>query len=159
MTQENINSYEPSDRLITTAPASQLYGSETILLAEDDNNILKLVETILTTFGYDVITAVDGQDCINKFIEHKAKIHLILMDMMMPKKNGQQAYEEIKQLKPEVKVLFSSGYSDISLRDKLATDDATDLILKPAPPEELLKKIRSMLDNQKTGENIRIIQK
>ncbi len=149
MTQEDTNNCEPSDKLITTAPACQLYGSETILLAEDDHNISKLVETILTTFGYVVITAVDGQDCINKFMDNKNKINLLLMDMMMPKKTGQQAYEEIRQLKPDVKVLFSSGYSDIPLLDKLSADDEIDLILKPAPPEELLKKIRSILDRLK----------
>jgi len=72
----------------------------------------------------------------------------------MPIKNGQQAYEEIRRLKSDIKVLFSSGYSEEPLRDKLSADNEIELILKPAHPEELLKKIRSMLDQINTPENI-----
>jgi len=148
MTQENPRSSALPDKLTTTAPACQLYGSETILLAEDDRNILKLVETILSTFGYEVITAIDGQDCINKFIENIDKIQLILMDMQMPKKNGQQAFNEIRQLKPDIKILFSSGCAEETISENFTDRDGIDLILKPVAPEDLLKKIRNMLGSQ-----------
>ncbi len=97
----------------TTSPVEErpTGGTETILLAEDDENVRKLTRTVLEDFGYKVITAFDGQDAVIKYKENKDKIQLLLFDIIMPKTTGKEAYDEIKAITPEVKVLFVSGYA------------------------------------------------
>jgi signal transduction histidine kinase len=70
-------------------------GTETVLLAEDEANVRRFVKTVLEEFGYTVIEAVDGEDAINKFQQNKEKIHLIILDVIMPRKSGREAYENI----------------------------------------------------------------
>jgi DNA-binding NtrC family response regulator len=86
-------------------------GTETILLAEDDEALKKLSETVLKTYGYRAITAEDGEDAVKKFMENKEQIQLVILDMIMPKKSGKAAYDEIKKIKPGIKTLFISGYT------------------------------------------------
>lgn len=128
---------------VQTAPKG---GQETILLAEDDANVRKLVVTILTKYGYDVIQAEDGQDAVDKFAANKEKISLILMDMIMPKKNGKEAYEEISLMKQKVKVLYTSGYTADFIQNRGVSGEGIELIMKPVQPMELLRKVREMLD-------------
>jgi len=97
-------------------------GSETILVAEDDPNVRKLVVNILTKFGYRVIQAEDGQECVNKFTLHLDDVNLILMDMIMPKKNGREAYEEIRQIQSGVKILYFSGYTSEFIQSRGVID-------------------------------------
>ena len=87
-------------------------GTETILIAEDDEDIRKLTKTVLEGHGYTVIEAVDGRDAVEKFSANKDKIHLLLFDIMMPNKNGREAYDAINEMKPGINALFMSGYSE-----------------------------------------------
>lgn len=121
-------------------------GDETILVAEDEGSVRNLVEEILTKFGYNVILAVDGEDAIEKFNANRDTIKLILMDMIMPKKSGKEAYDEIRLLKPEVRVLYTSGYALDFIQSRGELDQGTDLVMKPVQPIELLRKVREMLD-------------
>jgi PAS domain S-box-containing protein len=121
-------------------------GTETILLAEDDVDVCNLVVTVLTEFGYDVIQAVDGQDAVEKFLVHRDSIGLILMDMIMPKKNGKDAFEEISRLQPDVKVMYLSGYTADFIESRGVLEEGIKLIMKPVQPTELLLKVREMLD-------------
>ncbi|MBJ6799912.1 PocR ligand-binding domain-containing protein [Geomonas propionica] len=121
-------------------------GSETILLAEDDAEVRKLVVSILGQYGYQVIQAVDGQDVVEQFAANRDRVALILMDMIMPKKNGKEAYQEISLLQPGVKVLYSSGYTADFIQNRGVSEDGIELIMKPVQPMELLRKIRDMLD-------------
>ena len=123
-------------------------GAETILLAEDDEAVRKLNVTVLTKFGYRVIQAVDGQDAVEKFSEHKDDISLILMDMIMPKKNGKDAYEEISLLQPNVKILYSSGYTADFIQNRGVSEEGIELIMKPVQPMDLLRKVREILDSK-----------
>lgn len=121
-------------------------GSETILVAEDDESLRKLYRIVLKRFGYTIIEAVDGEDAVRKFTENKESIHLLLFDLIMPKMSGKEAYDEIIKMNPGIKALFMSGYSaDILQREKLA-GSGIDLVLKPATPDTLLRKVREMLD-------------
>jgi PAS domain S-box-containing protein len=122
-------------------------GSETILLAEDDANVRELVVTVLTKFGYRVVQAEDGEQAVEKFLAHSDSIGLILMDMIMPKKNGKDAYEEICRLQPGVKVLYSSGYTADFIQNRGVSDEEVELIMKPVQPLQLLRKVREMLDS------------
>ena len=121
-------------------------GTETILVVEDDTSVRKVVETILINSGYEVINAEDGQDAVEKFSENSSKVKLILMDMVMPKKSGLEAYREIRQLRTDIKVLFTSGYTADFIRSRGELDEGADLVMKPVKPFELLRKVREMLD-------------
>ncbi len=123
-------------------------GSETILVAEDDAAVLMLTEEILTSFGYLVIPAEDGEDAVEKFKVHRDTIKLILMDIIMPKKNGKEAYREIRQLDADVKIIYSSGYTLDIIQSRDVLDEGAELIMKPVQPLELLRKVRELLDGE-----------
>jgi nitrogen-specific signal transduction histidine kinase/CheY-like chemotaxis protein len=122
-------------------------GSEAILLAEDDVDVRELTKAVLEKFGYTVIAAENGEDAINKFMPNKDKIHILLLDMVMPKKSGKEVYKEIKKIRPAIKALFTSGYpSDFIDKEKIC-EQGLDFIPKPLAPQELLRKLREVLDN------------
>ncbi len=123
-----------------------LEGSETILLAEDDEAVRNLTTSVLRHFGYTVIEAVDGEDAIYKFIAHKNSIQLAVLDGIMPKKNGGEACREIRVLCPDIKVLFMSGYPEDTVGKQGMLQPGTNFISKPVTPTELLKKVREILD-------------
>ncbi len=129
---------------------SALAGTETVLVAEDEEVVRKLVKEILEEFGYQVIEAVDGEDAINKFMDNKDRIEVVFLDMIMPKLSGEEACEIIKKIKPEMKVLFSSGYPADFINKKGIADitkkPELSFIIKPISPTELLKKVRGLLD-------------
>jgi len=121
-------------------------GHETILVAEDDPAVRRLVSEILQSCGYKVILAEDGEDAVQKFRGNRDTISLILMDMIMPKKNGREALKEMQRIRPGTKAIFSSGYTADFIESRGVSEIGIDLIMKPVQPTELLKKIRHMLD-------------
>lgn len=122
-------------------------GDEIILVAEDEPTVRMLMETILKESGYSVILAENGQDCVDKFIANKDSVKLIILDMIMPVKSGKVAYDEIRQIKPDAKALFCSGYApDIIQRQGTLAGDFT-FLMKPVKPSDLLYKIRELLDS------------
>jgi signal transduction histidine kinase/TusA-related sulfurtransferase len=121
-------------------------GAETILVADDDPAVASLVKRILEEFGYKVLEARDGEDAIEQFLKHKDDIHLLLLDVIMPKKNGKEAYDAIRKIKPEIKAIFISGYS-AEIIDEQAILEGLNFIGKPVSPEELLFSVREVLDN------------
>jgi PAS domain S-box-containing protein len=121
-------------------------GTETILLTEDDESVRKLVSIVLKQEGYTVIEAVDGLDAVKKFMENKETIHLLLSDLIMPKMNGIEAYDEMKAWRPDLKAIFASGYAPDFIRQKMSLESGVVLIFKPILPYALLKQVRSILD-------------
>lgn len=122
-----------------------LQGSKTILLAEDDREVRNLIRSILEINGYKVIEAEDGADAIEKYLENKDRIDLLLFDLIMPRMNGKLAYDEIRKLKPEIPVLFMSGYTSDVLQQKGIFKEKINLLLKPLSSLKLLTKIRELL--------------
>jgi PAS domain S-box-containing protein len=120
-------------------------GTETVLIAEDDDTIRELMRVTLERAGYTVIEAVDGEDAVQKFIGNRDRVRLLLFDVVMPGKNGREAYEEIRSVSPGVKVLFISGYVSDDIRSKGMLGEEHALIHKPVAPRELLRKIREAL--------------
>jgi PAS domain S-box-containing protein len=122
-------------------------GTETVLVAEDDETLRKLSKTVLEEAGYTVITAEDGADAVLKFMTHRSVIKLVILDMIMPKKNGREVYQEIQKINPGVKALLVSGYT----ADKKVSVDSPikdiELLMKPLSPIDLLKKVRTVLDS------------
>ncbi len=120
-------------------------GTETVLLAEDETEVREFTRELLEENGYQVITAIDGQDAINKFKGYKNEIQFVLLDVIMPNKNGKEAYDEIKQIKPDIKVLFMSGYPADIIHKHGIIEKGFAYIEKPASPTKLLQKIREVL--------------
>ena len=148
----SVNVYLPLIRERSAAEEQRLPqepaegGGETVLLAEDDSTLRQLTKSVLEKYGYTVIEAVDGEDAIEKFIKHKDSIDLLLFDVVMPKKNGEEAYEEIRKVKADVKVIFASGYPSDIVRKKVKLGEHMELISKPVLPTVLMKTIRKILD-------------
>jgi PAS domain S-box-containing protein len=123
-------------------------GRETILVAEDSEEVRNFVREILCQHGYTVVEAVDGDDAITKFEQHKG-VDLVILDSIMPNLNGREAYDVIRSSEPATKFLFMSGYtSDIVLEKGIAGKEF-DFLPKPLSPNELLEKIREILDRAK----------
>jgi CheY-like chemotaxis protein len=132
---------------IETEKAS-LRGNETILLAEDDEMLLEITANSLESKGYKVIRACDGIEAVALFSENADEIKLVLLDAIMPKMTGKQAWDEIKELRPDVKACFVSGYTNEIITGKLAVDFSVPFVSKPVMPDILLKKVRDILDGQ-----------
>ncbi len=125
-------------------------SSETVLLAEDNEDVRDLSRRILEMDGYTVIEARDGEEAVSEFIKNKDKIHFLLFDLVMPKKNGYRAYEEIRQVNPDIKALFISGYSANIIYGKKILEGAMNYVSKPISPDTLLTEVRKVLDGGKT---------
>jgi two-component system, cell cycle sensor histidine kinase and response regulator CckA len=121
-------------------------GNETILLAEDDAAVRTLLSKVLHQHGYTVIEAVDGLDAVAKFRDNQNNIQIVVLDGIMPKLNGKDAWMAIKSIIPNIKAIFISGYArDIFEKDGFPRESAT-FIQKPCSPTVLAKKIREILD-------------
>ncbi|MCJ7617805.1 MAG: response regulator [Desulfobacterales bacterium] len=127
-------------------------GAETVLVAEDDEVVRTITKTILDRFGYKVIEAVDGEDAVTKFKENKDTIDIVILDVIMPKKHGKMVYDEIKELCPEIKAIFTSGYTSDLIDKKGILEEGINFIQKPVLPNELLRKIREVLDGDEKSE-------
>lgn len=93
-----------------------------------------------------MIEAADGEDAVARFAENRDGIDMILMDIIMPKKNGREAYDEICRMRAGVKVLYTSGYTGDFIRNRGVSEDGIELVMKPVQPVDLLKRIREILD-------------
>lgn len=124
-------------------------GTETILVAEDNEEVRAVTLDVLSGAGYFVIPAVDGVDAMEKILSSPARIDLALLDVIMPKKSGLQVYQEMRRWKPGVKALFSSGYPEDLIREKGIYAAGLHFIEKPFTGRKLLNKIRSVLDSGK----------
>ncbi len=120
--------------------------TETVLLAEDENALRLATATYLNELGYNCIEAVNGEDAVARFMENKESIQLIILDVVMPRKNGKDVYEEIRKVRPDIKVIFSSGYTVDILEQKGISWETADFIKKPFSPETLHNKIREVLE-------------
>jgi len=122
-------------------------GTETILLVEDDASIRQFTDSLLGKFGYKVILAENGEEAVEKFRAHNERIGMIVMDMIMPRKSGKEAYQEIRELRPDAKVLFISGYNPDFLRNKGIVSSNEEVLAKPFQPLDFIRKVRCLLDS------------
>lgn len=122
---------------------------EVVLLAEDEASVRNTLADLLREFGYEVIEATDGADAIAKFQEHRDRIQLVVLDVVMPQMNGQEAWESIRRLGGG-KVIFMSGYSPDIMRDRFTVADGV-LLQKPIAPVEFLTCVRRLLDVRGEG--------
>jgi two-component system, cell cycle sensor histidine kinase and response regulator CckA len=123
-------------------------GTETVLLAEDEEVVRDLCKTLLEYGGYTVIVAEDGAEAVRLFDEHADEIDMALLDVMMPKLGGGAVYEHVHQARPDIPVLFASGYSMSAIHTNFVLDQGLALIQKPYQCDELLRKVREVLDSE-----------
>jgi len=136
---------DAEDREASAFPAQG--GTETILLAEDDESVRLLTSKVLTKFGYKVITATDGEDAIDKFRDHKDSIKLLLLDVVMPGRNGKDTLDEIRKIRPEMPGVFMSSYNSSAL-ERMGFEAGTEFIKKPFAPLLLKRRVREMLNQE-----------
>jgi PAS domain S-box-containing protein len=124
-----------------------LHGTETILIVDDEEIILDVSREMLSRMGYDVIIAEGGKGALEIFKKDKDKIALVILDMIMPDVGGSHVYNVLKEIKPDVKVLLSSGYSLDGQASEIMSRDCDGFIQKPFNMIQLSKMIRKILDS------------
>ena len=130
-------------------PRKPAGGSETLLLAEDDPASRALIREVLEGFGYRVVESVDGDDAIEKFTREEKQISLVILDVVMPKKNGKIVYDALKGMNPDIKALFISGYTADVIHKRGIFEEDIEFLTKPVSPFDLAIKVRNILDSEK----------
>ncbi len=124
-----------------------LGGSETVLVVEDESQVLSLAKKILERHGYTVLTASRPKEALDLVQGHPDPIHLLLTDVIMPGMNGKELKNRIQEIKPEVKVLYMSGYTARVMAQRGVLEEGIDFIQKPFSVVELANKIRTILSS------------
>jgi len=123
-------------------------GKETILLVEDENNLRQLARQYLETQGYRILEAADGAAALQIANGHKGLIHLLLTDVVMPGMNGRELANKIAAQRPDVRVLFMSGYTENVIGHDGLLDAGVNLLQKPFNLPTLKEKVRELLDSE-----------
>lgn len=125
--------------------ATELRGTETILLVEDEDAVREMAEEVLRRAGYRVLTAPDGLEALRRCDAHGGPIHLVVTDVIMPRLGGVTLARWLAASRPELKILFISGYAGELVNDSTWTGPRPQLLQKPFTTEELLRRIRDVL--------------
>jgi PAS domain S-box-containing protein len=131
---------------IEEQPQQSPYGTETILFVDDEPNILEIGKETLSSYGYEVVTAENGEQALEVYNAQKNKISLVIMDLNMPGMGGKRCLIDLLTINNNAKVLMTSGYSIPQQTRDLIKVGAAGFINKPYKPDELLLKIRRILD-------------
>lgn len=126
-------------------------GSETILLVEDDRLVRQMVAQSLRAYGYTVLETETGGEALVLAHEHVGEIHLLVTDIVMPHISGRQVAERLRNMRPGIKVLYVSGYSDNSVLRYGASEEGAAFLAKPFSPATLARKVRELLDGLEAG--------
>src|SRR3989475_1106955 len=123
-------------------------GEETILLVEDEGDVRELAREILEKSGYAVLEAANGPDALRIAARHEGVIHLLLTDVVMPQMSGRELARRLVRTRPEVRVLYTSGYIDENMMRRSVVDQDTALLKKPFSSDALVRRVREVLDGR-----------
>ena len=123
-------------------------GSETILLAEDDEKVRRMTTRLLEGAGYKVVAVSDGDEAVSVFGKEQERIDLVVSDVIMPGLGGRALYEKLKAIKADTPVLFCSGYSSGKFDSEFFETENIQLLQKPYGPDDLLRWVRKLLDKE-----------
>jgi CheY-like chemotaxis protein len=124
-----------------------LRGTETVLVVEDNETVRALVGKMLHGLGYEVLTTQGVEPCVALAEKRQGSLHLLLTDVVMPGMNGRELYERLRRLRPELKVLFMSGYTTNVIGHHGVLDQGVYLLQKPFTLSALSIKVREVLDS------------
>ena len=128
------------------SPVEDLRGEKTVLVVEDEESIRNLACAVLSGYGYSVLPACDGEDALRVAGEHDGEISLLLTDVVMPRMGGRELYDRIRRQRPEIKVLYMSGYTDNAIVHHGVLDPGTAFLQKPYSPISLARKVMEVLE-------------
>jgi len=137
------------EAMVTDEPrpeTGQLTGTETVLLVEDDEVLLKMAEIMLEEFGYDVLTTGSPNEAIELAGQYAGKIHLLMTDVVMPEMSGRDLQKRFSGLRPDAKCLFMSGYTANVIAHRGILDEGVNFLQKPFTMNDLAYKVREALD-------------
>ena len=138
---------EKAEAITRTSPLKDLpHGTETVFIVEDESMVRNIAIKILTRLGYKVMSADDGTHALATIHDKAVSIDLLLTDIVMPKMNGRELAEKLQKEYPEMKVLFSSGYTEDVIAHHGVLEEGLSFIGKPYTPQALAKKVREVLD-------------
>lgn len=120
--------------------------TETILIVDDEDMVINVGSEMLERLGYKVLMAKSGRDGVRIYETCKEEVSLVIMDLIMPEMGGIEAYKHIKDINPDVKVLFSTGYILESSMDDMMEKGKVEFIQKPFGMEELSRKVNHVLE-------------
>jgi two-component system cell cycle sensor histidine kinase/response regulator CckA len=126
--------------------SATLSGTETVLVAEDEQRVLRLVAKTLRQKGYTVIEARGGVEALAICRAHEGPIDLLVTDVVMPKLGGRELAAAIKAYRPQIKTLFMSGYAENSIVHHGVLEDGISFLAKPFTPDTMALKVRAVLD-------------
>jgi CheY-like chemotaxis protein len=128
------------------------HGSATVLVVEDEASVREIASTALRDFGYHVLEAADGEEALRVFSEHADRLDLLLSDVVLPGKvRARDMVERITSLRPDVRVLYMSGYSENAIIHHGRLDEGVQLISKPFKRQQLAHKVAQVLGLMKRG--------
>ena len=120
-------------------------GTETVLLVEDEETILRVARELLSSLGYQVLTAADGVRALEVAASHRGRIHLLITDVVMPKMGGFELATKLAERRPGVRVLYSSGYTESAIVDQGVLVEGINFLQKPYSPSTLARRVREAL--------------
>lgn len=118
---------------------------QSILIIDDEAHVREVATDILSESGFHVTTATNGLEGINFFRDHHRQIDIVLLDMKMPGLNGKDTYQQLQQIEPNIKVIFTSGYSDTEIDQHVHDSDLVTFLAKPYSAEGLTRQVNQML--------------
>jgi CheY-like chemotaxis protein len=121
-------------------------GTETILIAEDHEGVREMARAALESLGYQILIAHDGEEAVEMFSAHGDSIALVLLDVIMPRRNGPKTYEAIQAMKPGIPVVFATGYSNETAALNEMVQRGIAVLRKPYSPGVLCRRVREALD-------------
>ncbi len=136
----------PATQGRTLVPTNAPRGSETVLVVEDNDQVRRLTQAILKRAGYDVLEARSGLEALAISEQHAGKIHLLLTDVMMPHMTGPELVRRLALLRPDMRALCFSGYTDDIALEREGGEASIAFLQKPVSPEALKLKVREVLD-------------